>query len=65
MSEFKPKPAPMRYCCWCGEELGRYFDSDPYDNCGKLECQRAANAQSREDHREAHAKLDRDRGWSY
>jgi hypothetical protein len=55
---------PLRHCCGCGKELGRYRDYDPSDNCGQTECQREANAMAREERREAHEKLDRDMGWS-
>ena len=55
--------APVRYCFWCGEELGRYRDYDRLDTCGKQECLREARSQERECREEAHAKLDRDMGW--
>lgn len=57
------KPPPMRYCFYCGEELGRSWDRDPYDNCGKLECQREASNALAEERERAHEALDRDRGW--
>ena len=28
----------MRYCAWCGEELGESDYSDP-ESCGKIECE--------------------------
>lgn len=53
----------MRYCFWCSEPLGRYDDHDRWDNCGAPECVREANAGIDAERREAHEKLDRDRGW--
>ena len=55
---------PMRHCAYCGAELGRYHDYDPFDNCGRSECQREANAAAREERREAHEALDERMGWS-
>lgn len=57
------KPAPMRYCFNCGEELGRYWDYDRLDNCGKRECQREAQDAQAEERQEEHDKLDDSRGW--
>jgi hypothetical protein len=58
--------AKMRHCWYCGDELGfieaKYYDRG--DTCGKLECNRAASDQDREERAEAHEQLDRDRGWS-
>jgi len=39
----------MRYCFWCGEELGVDDFYDPYDHCGKRECAREADYAHRAD----------------
>ncbi len=57
------KPAKMRHCFYCGEELGIYADYDRLDHCGKRECSRAALDSIQEEREEAHDKLDRDMGW--
>jgi hypothetical protein len=54
----------MRHCFYCGEELGVYADYHPLDDCGKRECQRAAQDAVAQEREEAHDKLDRDGGWS-
>jgi len=57
------KPIPMRHCFFCGEELGRYLDYDPLDNCGRIEGRREAQRAAEIERDEAHRKLDRDMGW--
>lgn len=57
------RPIPMRHCFFCGEELGRYRDYDPLDNCGKSECQREARDAARQERNDAHEQLDREMGW--
>lgn len=59
------KPAPMRHCFYCGEELGRYRDYDPLDTCGKTECNREAGYAVQAEREEAHRQLDEDRGWNW
>lgn len=54
----------MHHCFWCGEELGIYADHEPLDCCGKAECNREASRAEAIERAEAHAQLDRDRGWS-
>ena len=58
-----PKQPPMRHCFFCGDELGRYKDYDPLDNCGKSECMREARDAEQDRRREAHDELDRNNGW--
>ena len=62
--ETKPK-TKMRYCWYCGEELGvienRHYDRS--DTCGKQECERAARDAARAEREESHERLDRDMGW--
>jgi hypothetical protein len=57
--------AKQRYCWNCGEDMGfienRYYDK--HDTCGKLECQREAQAMYREEREEAHRDLDERMGW--
>lgn len=58
--------AQMRHCWWCGAELGVLTRADcwePGDTCGRAECEREARHQEANERREAHEKLDRDRGW--
>jgi hypothetical protein len=62
MTDTKKQP-PMRHCNNCGEELGRSWHRDPYDTCGKRECEREARYQAQADREEAHEQLDRDLGW--
>jgi hypothetical protein len=62
MNESKPK-GKMRYCCYCGEELGVYADYDLLDNCGKSECMQYSRDEQRYEREEAHRKLDHRRGW--
>lgn len=57
------KPAKMRRCFNCGEEMGCYADYDPLDTCGKVECNRAASDSLAQEREEAHERLDRDYGW--
>lgn len=57
------KIAKMRFCFNCGEELGVYADHDPMDDCGKIECTRAARDCYAQEREEAHDRLDRDMGW--
>jgi hypothetical protein len=56
-----PKVAKMRYCFNCGEELGCYADYDPLDDCGKMECTRAARDAHQQQYEEAREEFDR--GW--
>ena len=55
----------MRYCAFCGDELGmidsRYYDRN--DTCGKLICERWARDQARAEREEAHRDLDERMGW--
>lgn len=44
----------MRYCFYCGCELGRYKDYDPLDTCGKLECERETRKVVREEDYDEH-----------
>lgn len=53
----------MLHCFYCGEEIGVYADYDPLDDCGKRECQRAAQDAYAQDREEAHDQLDRDMGY--
>jgi hypothetical protein len=53
----------MRHCFNCGEELGVYADHDPLDDCGKMECTRAARDARAQEREEAHERLDRDLGY--
>lgn len=66
MSEKPKTTAQMRYCWYCGAELGvierRYYDR--MDTCGQRECERAARDALSEERDEAHERLDRDMGWS-
>jgi len=55
--------AKMRYCFYCGEELGVSKYHDHYDTCGKPECDRAARDAMQQEREEAHERLDRDMGW--
>ena len=57
------KIAKMRFCFNCGAELGCYADHDPLDDCGKIECSRAARDCYQQERSEAHDQLDRDNGW--
>lgn len=57
------KIAPMRYCFYCGEEIGRYFYYDKLDTCGKPECEREARWCAQSERDEAHERLDMDNGW--
>lgn len=58
------KTPKMRYCCYCGEELGvidsRFYDRR--DTCGKTECDRAIRDEEERERFEAHEKLDADMG---
>ena len=63
MDKPEKKLPPMRYCGCCGEKLGRSHYRDPYDTCGKPECDREARSEARADREEAHERLDRDMGW--
>ena len=57
--------AKMRYCCYCGAELGMYEKKnyDRTDTCGALECERYIREEERAEREEAHERLDRDMGW--
>lgn len=57
------KKIPMRFCCNCGAELGRYRDYDRLDTCGKAECNREASDAAAAEQYEAHRRLDEDNGW--
>jgi hypothetical protein len=63
MTDSKKNTPPMRHCFYCGEELGRYWDKDPLDTCGKAECNREARYADQEIREEAHRQLDRDLGY--
>jgi hypothetical protein len=58
-----PKIAKMRHCFNCGAELGVYADYDRLDDCGALECTRAARDAIAEERERAHDRLDDDMGW--
>lgn len=62
----QPDSPKMRHCFYCGEELGRSPStwSDPYETCGKRECDREARDAMQGEREEAHEQLDRDMGWS-
>lgn len=54
----------MRYCFYCGEELGVYDDfGERYETCGKRECERAARDSQAQEREEAHEQLDREMGY--
>lgn len=55
--------ARMRHCFNCGDEIGEYADYDRLDDCGKLECSRAARDAMAEEREEAHERLDRNLGY--
>lgn len=55
--------ARMRYCFYCGDELGVYADWEPLDTCGKSACEREARYTAEENRAEAHERLDRNLGW--
>lgn len=57
------KTLKMRFCFYCGEELGCYADYDPLDTCGKSECNREAGSAMREERQNAHDDLDDQMGW--
>lgn len=61
MTDSKKNTPPMRHCFYCGEELGRYWDKDPLDTCGKAECNREARYADQEIREER--QLDRDLGY--
>lgn len=63
MSDIAKKPLRMRHCFNCGADLGRYNGYDRFDNCGALECVRAAQDAAQQERDEAHEQLDRDMGW--
>jgi hypothetical protein len=56
-------PPKMRHCFYCGEEIGVSSYHEPFDTCGKSECDREARDIRRAERAEAHERLDRDRGW--
>jgi hypothetical protein len=64
MTDKPQKPIPMRYCFYCGAEIGRYRDYDRLDTCGEAECEREARYARDAERDEAHRQLDDDRGWS-
>jgi hypothetical protein len=53
----------MQRCFYCGAEIGVMAYAEPFDTCGKPECDREAAAAQRQERDEAHEQLDRDRGW--
>jgi hypothetical protein len=56
----------MRYCFFCGAELGyllAVLEWQPSDTCGAIECEREARAAAQEEREEAHRKLDEDMGY--
>ena len=55
----------MRYCWYCGAELGviERRDYQRTDTCGKRECERARADADAEEREEAHRRLDEERGW--
>jgi hypothetical protein len=54
------KPKPMRYCAYCGEELGRISNWERGDTCGAPECNRWSRDVHEEERKEAHRRVDRD-----
>jgi hypothetical protein len=50
----------MRYCWFCGEELGPIADPHPLATCGKRECEREAIRAERDEER-ANEQIERDR----
>jgi hypothetical protein len=67
MSEQPKQDAKMRYCWYCGDELGVIENKhyDRMDTCGKTECERARRQADQDEHDELHEKLDRDLGWGW
>lgn len=58
--------AVKRHRCWvCGEDLGVYDRRfcERWDTCGKAECNREERERLEAERYEAHAQLDRERGW--
>lgn len=57
--------AKMRYCWFCGDELGvlSRAEWEHGDTCGKSECEREAQYAREVERAEAHETLDRDMGW--
>lgn len=54
----------MQRCFNCGEELGVFFaTSDEILSCGEPECERYAREAHEEQRRDAHERLDQERGW--
>jgi hypothetical protein len=54
----------MRHCFFCGEELGVHAYADPYDTCGKPECDREAANTQQQEREDAHRDLDELMGWN-
>ena len=51
-------------CAYCGEDMGLWNSNcDRNDTCGKPECERWARDCAVAEREEAHAELDRERGW--
>lgn len=56
--------AKMKHCAYCGDELGMTDDNDrELEACGKRECQREVRGMYQQERDDAHAELDRMRGW--
>lgn len=49
----------MRYCAWCGEELGESDYSDP-ESCGKIECEDKVRDMYRQEREEAQFAAEQD-----
>lgn len=58
-----PKEAKERFCCYCGTSMGVYADYDRLDDCGAPECMRFVRDAVQGEREDAHAELDRERGW--
>jgi hypothetical protein len=56
-------PEKMRYCFYCGEELGVSAYYDPFDNCGRSECSKAARDALAEERERRHEEADEALGW--
>ncbi len=52
-------------CEYCGDDLDGEVDKLPGEivTCGKRECERWVRDEQQAERDEAHAQLDRDRGW--
>lgn len=57
-------PAWRHHCFNCGKDIGEKDRfSEQMDDCGAIECTRAARDAYAQERDEAHEQLDRDMGW--